>query len=237
MSAPQQSSLRNQLLASMPHEDIAALEPHLEPVELGLRKVLFEPNQPIEHIYFPESGYASLVTSGGGSKIELGLIGREGMVGVPVVLGVGRMPFECFIQHAGHGRRMAASALEEVIDERPSIHRALLRYAHALNVQTSSTAFANANHTLEMRLARWLLMCHDRIDGDDIEITHDFMSMMLGVRRAGVTTALHVLEGNQLIRSTRGTVTIRNRERLEELADDAYGLPEREYARLMAEGR
>src|SRR3954468_19039432 len=132
----------------MPHEDIAALEPHLEPVELGLRKVLFEPNQPIEHIYFPESGYASLVTNGGGTKIELGLIGREGMVGVPVVLGVGRMPFECFIQNAGHGRRMATSALEEVIDERPSIHRALLRYAHALNVQTSSTAFTNANHTL-----------------------------------------------------------------------------------------
>jgi CRP-like cAMP-binding protein len=215
MSAPQQSSLRNQLLAGIPHEDFAALEPHLEPVELGVRKVLFESNQPIEHIYFPESGYASLVTNGGGTKIELGLIGREGMVGVPVVLGVGRIPFECFMQHTGHGRRMAASALEEVIDERPSIHRALLRYAHALNVQTSSTAFANANHTLEMRLARWLLMCHDRIDGDDIEITHEFMSMMLGVRRAGVTTALHVLEGSRLIRSTRGLVTVRDRDGLE----------------------
>jgi CRP-like cAMP-binding protein len=115
------------------------------------------------------------------------------------------------------------------------VHRLLLRYAHALNVQTSATAFANANHTLEMRLARWLLMCHDRIDGYDIEITHDFLAMMLGVRRPGVTTTLHVLEGNQLIRATRGMVTIRDRKRLEELADDAYGLPEREYARLMAE--
>jgi CRP-like cAMP-binding protein len=121
------------------------------------------------------------------------------------------------------------------MEERPSVHRLLLRYAHALNVQTSSTAFANANHTLEMRLARWLLMCRDRIDSDDIEITHDFLAMMLGVRRPGVTTTLHVLEGNRLIRSTRGMVTIRDRKRLEALADDAYGLPEREYARLMAE--
>ena len=237
MSAPQQALVRNQLLTTMPREDYAALQPHLEPVSLELRKVLIEPNQPIEQVYFPESGYTSIVTNGGGTKIEIGLIGREGMIGVPIALGVRSNPFQYFIQNSGNGWRLATSDLEQVIDERPSLHRLLLRYAQALTVQTSSTAFANANHTLEMRLARWLLMCHDRIDGDDIEITHEFMSMMLGVRRAGVTTALHVLEGNRLIRSTRGTVTIRNRERLEELADDAYGLPEREYARLMAEGR
>ena len=117
---------------------------------------------------------------------------------------------------------MSTADLEEVMDERPSLHRLLLRYAHALNIQTSGTAFANANHTLEMRLARWLLMCHDRVDGDDIEITHEFMAMMLGVRRAGVTTALHVLEGNGLIRSTRGLVTVLDRAKLEDLADDAY---------------
>jgi CRP-like cAMP-binding protein len=237
MPAPHQSFIRNQLLAAMPREDFAALQPRLEPVQLELRQVLIEPDQPIEHVCFPESGYSSIVTNGGGSRIELGLIGREGMVGVPVALGVRRTPFEFFMQHAGHGLRMATPHLEEAIDERPSLHRFLLRYAQALNVQTSGTAFANANHTLEMRLARWLLMCHDRVDGDDIAITHEFMSMMLGVRRAGVTTALHILEGNQLIRSTRGVVTIRDRAKLEELADDAYGLPEAEYARLMAEGR
>jgi CRP-like cAMP-binding protein len=235
--APQQSSLCNQLLAAMPSEDFNALQPHLESVELELRKVLVEPNTPIEHVYFPEQGFSSIVTNGGGSRIEIGIIGREGMVGVPVALGVSRMPFECFIQNAGHGLRMATSHLEEAIDERPSLHRFLLRYAQSLNVQTSVTAFANANHSLETRLARWLLMCHDRVDGDDIEITHEFMAMMLGVRRAGVTTALHILEGNQLIRSVRGMVTMRDRARLEELADDGYGLPEAEYARLMAEGR
>ena len=169
--------------------------------------------------------------------MPVGLIGREGMVGIPIALGVRATPFEYFVQHAGDGLRMAAHHLEEVIDERPSLHRVLLRYAQALNVQTSGTAFANAEHTVETRLARWLLMCHDRVDGDDIAITHDFLSMMLGVRRAGVTTATHVLEGNGLIRTKRGVITVLDRERLEELADNAYGLPEAEYARLMAEGR
>jgi CRP-like cAMP-binding protein len=237
VSAPQQSSIRNQLLAAFPAEDFAALQSRLEPVELELRQVLIEPNQPIAHVYFPERGYTSITTSTNGSKIEVGLIGREGMVGVPIALGVRASPFEYFIQHAGEGLRMASHHLEEVIGERPSLHRVLLRYAQALTVQTSGTAFANAEHTVETRLARWLLMCHDRVDGDDIEITHDFLSMMLGVRRAGVTISLHILEGNGLIRAKRGVITVRDREKLEELADTAYGLPEAEYARLMAEGR
>ena len=188
----------------LPPEDFAPLQSLLEPVELELRRVLIEPNQPIEHVYFHEHGYTSITTDGHGSKIELGLIGREGMVGVPVALGVRTTPLEFFIQLAGDGLRMTSHDLEEVIDERPSLHRVLLRYAQVMNVQTSGTAFANAEHTVETRLARWLLMCHDRVDGDDIPITHEFMSMMLGVRRAGVTTATHILEGNGLIRREAG---------------------------------
>jgi hypothetical protein len=153
MSAPQ-SSMLNRLLAAMPREDFAAIEVHLEPVQLELRQVLIEPHRPIEHIHFPESGYVSITMEGHGSKIELGLIGREGATGVPVTLGVGRTPFEFFVQNAGNGLRIATSHVEELIDERPSLHRFFLRYAQALNVQTSATAFANANHTLEMRLAR-----------------------------------------------------------------------------------
>src|SRR5919112_5849112 len=113
MSAPLQSSLRNQLLAGLPAEDFAALQPHLEPVQLELRQVLFEPNQPIAHVYFMEHGYTSITTSTNGSKIEVGLIGREGMVGVPIALGVRASPFEDFIQHAGDGLRMASHRLEE----------------------------------------------------------------------------------------------------------------------------
>src|SRR5918993_4008644 len=118
MSAPRQSSLRNQLLAGLAAEDFAALQSHLDPVQLQLRQVLFEPNQPIADVYFPESGYTSITTSTNGSKIEIGLIGREGMVGVPIALGVRATPFEYFIQHAGDGLRMASHHLEEIIDER-----------------------------------------------------------------------------------------------------------------------
>jgi len=237
MSALQQSSLRNQLLAGLSRKDFAQLQPHLEPVELELRRVLIEPNKPIVHVYFHERGYTSITTNGQGNKIEVGLIGREGMVGVPVALGVRTTPLQFFIQLAGDGLRMTSHQLGEVIDERPSLHRVLLRYAQVVNVQTSGTAFANAEHTVETRLARWLLMCHDRVDGDDIPITHEFMAMMLGVRRAGVTTAIHVLEGSDLIEAKRGVITILDRAKLEELADNAYGLPEAEYARQMAEGR
>ena len=114
-----------------------------------------------------------------------------------------------------------------------SLHRHLLRYAQASHVQVSETAFANANSDVEARLARWLLMCHDRVDGDDIPLTHEFIAMMLGVRRPRVTVALHVLEGMQVIRAKRGTVTVLDREKLEELAHEAYGLSEAEYTRLM----
>ena len=237
MTAPRQSSLRNQLLARLSPKDFAPLRPHLEPVELELRRVLIEPNQPIEHVYFHERGYTSVTTNGHGNKIEVGLIGREGMVGVPIALGVRTTPFEFFIQLAGDGLRMTSRHLQEVIEERPSLRRVLLRYAQVMNVQTSGTAFANAEHTVETRLARWLLMCHDRVDGDDIPITHEFMAMMLGVRRAGVTTATHVLEGNGLISAQRGVITVLDRNRLEEFANTAYGLPEAEYARQIAQGR
>jgi CRP-like cAMP-binding protein len=237
MAAPRQSSLRNQLLAGLSPKDFAPLRPHLEPVELDLRRVLIEPNQPIEHVYFHERGYTSITTNGQGSKIELGLIGREGMVGVPIALGVRTSPLQFFVQLAGDGLRMTSRQLEKAIDERPALHRVLLRYAQVMSVQTSGTAFANAEHTIEARLARWLLMCHDRVDGDDIPITHEFMAMMLGVRRAGVTAATQVLETNGLIRASRGVITILDRDKLEELAGSAYGLPEAEYARQMAEGR
>jgi CRP-like cAMP-binding protein len=237
MAALRQSSLRNQLLAGLSPKDFAPLRPHLEPIELDLHRMLIEPNRPIEHVYFHEHGYTSITTNGQGSKIELGLIGREGMVGVPIALGVRTSPLQFFVQLAGDGLRMTSHELEDAIDERPSLHRVLLRYAQVMSVQTSGTAFANAEHTMERRLARWLLMCHDRVDGDDILITHEFMAMMLGVRRAGVTTAIHVLEGDDLIQAQRAVITILDRNRLEEFANSAYGLPEAEYARQMAKGR
>ena len=197
------------------------------------RQVLIEPNTPIAHVYFPEAGMSSVTNNSSGGKIEVGVVGREGMVGLPIVLGIDRTPYEHFMQIAGHGWRIAVQDLEQAMAQSSSLHRHLLRYVQASHVQVSETAFANANSDVEARLARWLLMCHDRVEDDDIPLTHEFIAMMLGVRRPGVTVALHVLEGMQVIRAKRGLITVLDREKLEELADEAYGLSETEYTRLM----
>ncbi|MGF9761894.1 Crp/Fnr family transcriptional regulator [Microvirga sp. 0TCS3.31] len=233
MHPPQHLSIANRLLASLSAEDFARLQPHLEPISLDTRRVLIEPNTPIAHVYFPETGMSSVTNNSSGGKIEVGVIGREGMVGLPIVLGIDQTPYEHFMQIGGHGWRIAAQDLEQAMARSSSLHRQLLRYAQASHVQVSETAFANANSDVEARLARWLLMCHDRVEGDDIPLTHEFIAMMLGVRRPGVTVALHVLEGMQVIHAKRGLITVLNREKLEELADEAYGLSETEYTRLM----
>jgi CRP-like cAMP-binding protein len=237
MHPPQQLSIGNRLLASLSANDFASLQPHLEPVPLDLRQVLIEPNTTIAHVFFPEAGMSSVTNNSSGGKIEVGVVGREGMVGLPIVLGIDRTPYEHFMQIAGHGWRIAAQDLEQAMARSNSLHRHLLRYAQASHVQVSETAFANANSDVEARLARWLLMCHDRVEGDDIPLTHEFIAMMLGVRRPGVTVALHVLEGMQVIRAKRGVITVLDREKLEELAEDSYGLSEVEYTRLMGTER
>ena len=137
------------------------------------------------------------------------------------------------MQIAGHGWRIAVQDLEQAMGQNRSLHSHRLRYAQAAPVQVSETAFANANSDVAARLARWLLMCHDRVEGDDIPLTHEFIAMMLGVRRPGVTVALPVLEGMQIIRATHGVITVLDREKLEGLTDEAYGLSEAEYTRLM----
>jgi CRP-like cAMP-binding protein len=233
MHPPQQVLIGNRLLTSLSADDFASLQPYLEPVSLDARQVLIEPNTPIAHVYFPEAGMSSVTNNGSGGKIEVGVVGREGMVGLPIVLGIDQTPYEHFMQIGGHGWRIAVPDLERVMVQSSSLHRHLLRYAQASHVQVSETAFANANSDVEARLARWLLMCHDRVEGDDIPLTHEFISMMLGVRRPGVTVALHVLEGMQVVRAKRGLITVLDREKLEELADEAYGLSEAEYTRLM----
>ncbi len=233
MHPPQQLSIANRLLASLSAGDFASLQPHLEHVSLDIRQALIEPNKPIEYVYFPEAGMSSVTNNSSGGKIEVGVIGREGMVGLPIVLGIDQTPYEHFMQIAGHGWRIAVQDLEQAMARSSALHRHLLRYAQASHVQVSETAFANANSDVEARLARWLLMCHDRVEDDDIPLTHEFIAIMLGVRRPGVTVALHVLEGMQVIRAKRGVITVLDREKLEELADEAYGLSEAEYTRLM----
>jgi CRP-like cAMP-binding protein len=231
----QQSSIGNRLLAALSPQDFALLQPYLEPIDFKLGDTLIEPNTPIAHVYFPQRGMASITNNSHDGKIEVGVIGREGMIGIPILLGADRCPYEFFMQIEGRGLRISAQQLEKAVVASPSLRRLFLRYVQAMSIQTSQTAFANANNMVEARLARWLLMCHDRVEGNDIPLTHALISIMLGVRRAGVTVALHLLEGNKLIRAKRGLITILDREKLEELADDAYGLAEAEYTRLMSE--
>ena len=235
MASAQSPHVRNRLLASLSPADLGLLEPHLEPIPLKLGEVLIEANRPIGHVYFPQSGMGSVITHNSEGRVEVGVIGREGLGGVPVLLGAKQAPHEHMVQGEGEALRIPSGALREAMRQSPSLQALLLLYVQAFLVQTAQTAFVNASYAIEVRLARWLLMTQDRMEGDELQLTHEFLSMMLGVRRAGVTVTLHVLEGNGLIRAKRGLITVLDRERLVELADGAYGAPEAEYARLMAE--
>lgn len=230
---PSRQASTNRILNSLSRGDFSLLEPHLETIDLPLRKPLEKPNKRIEHIYFPESGFASVVANGSGSRIiEVGIAGREGMTGLAVVMGTDRTPHETFIQHQGAGQRITAAKLREGIAQSATLHRSFLLYAHAFGVQTAHTAMANGRSKIEERLARWLLMAHDRLDGDELVLTHEFLALMLGVRRPGVTAALSVLERDGLIGAHRRVISIIDRKRLEKRSNGAYGAPEAEFRRL-----
>jgi CRP-like cAMP-binding protein len=230
------NSIHNRLLTALSSADQDRIQPYLEPVPLNVRFVLEAPNKPIEHVYFPESGVASMIAIGNHDRrIEVGLFGREGVSGSTVILGNDRSPHETFMQIAGAGQRIAADDLRRVMRESPSLHQLLLRYVQAFMIQTAHTALSNGRAKIEERLARWLLMSQDRV-ADELPLTHEFLSLMLGVRRPGVTDTLNALAGRGLIRTTRSLITIVDREGLEESAGGCYGIPEREYQRLIGVG-
>ena len=229
-----QSSVRNRLLAALMPDDFALLEPMLERVPLAFAMVLIEADMPIKHVIFPENGVVSTIADTEEQRIEIGVIGREGFVGVPVFLGTSRTPHTYTVQAGGEGLRISPENLRAAIAERPSICRPLGLFTQSLIIQIAQTAYAYAAFNIEARLARWLLMMQDRA-GDDLPLTHDFLAAMLGVRRPGVTAATHVLEGTGAIRAKRGHIAVLDREKLVELAGDSYAAAEREYERLMAE--
>jgi CRP-like cAMP-binding protein len=233
MAKPAESNSKNHLLARMSREDRALLQPSFKSVELPVQQFLEEPNKRIEYVYFLESGLTSFVAlSAKHQKIEVGIIGREGISSPAVVLGSDRSPTENFIQIKAHGQRIRSGDLVAAMRKSSSLQLLLLQFAQSFLVQTAHTALANGRAKLEERLARWILMAHDRVDGNEIQLTHEFLALMLGVRRPGVTVALQILEGNGLIRSTRGLVEVLDREGLIELCDGIYGIPEAECERL-----
>jgi CRP-like cAMP-binding protein len=221
------SATRNLLLKGMSEADFALLEPSLQAIDLPLRMTLEARNKRVEHVYFLERGIASVVANGSGRPgIEVGIIGREGMTGISLLLGNGdRVPNETYIQMEGHGQRLRADAMRKAIDQSSGLHRYLLHFVHAFLTQTTRTALANGRSKIEERLARWLLMACDRADGDDLRLTHEFLSIMLGVRRSGVTTALQELERRGLITYKRGIITIVDRKGLEISSNGTYLTP------------
>jgi len=229
-----QSDVRNQLLRLLSADDFALIAPHLSPCNAERGKVLFERGMKVDTAWFMDSGIGSLVAvSPEGQRVESGLFGRDGFAPVALAMGSDQSPYEAFTQLPGTCHSLPADALQDAITRSPTLHTMLLRYVQALSVQTAYTALSNAVHSIDERLARWILMCHDRLDGDELPLTHEFLSVMLAVRRPSVTTALHVLEGNRYIRAERGCIIVRNRAGLLEFAGDAYGPPEAEYERLL----
>ncbi|WP_411034010.1 Crp/Fnr family transcriptional regulator [Shinella sp. BYT-45] len=225
---------RNNLLRRLPTRSRARLEPQLEHVQLPRSYQLSSPHQAMEHAYFFESGIASVVVrSPEGQHTEIGIIGRDGMCPTAAILDADVDPFSVFMQMQGEAYRIPVSALKAAIGKDGEAKSLFARYAQALAVQHAYTALSNAVHHIDERLARWILMCHDRTDGEEIGLTHEFLSIMLAVRRPSVTTALHVLEGKKLIYSERGLVIVRDRAGLEAFARDAYGECEKEYERLI----
>ena len=239
MHATSPTASPNLLLASLSSSDRGLLQAHLQPVTLALRQVLEKPDKRVHAVYFPEAGFASVVAvQTDDTQVEVGLIGREGMTGLTIVLGNHRAPHATYMQAAGKGQCIKAVELRKAMQASPSLRGVLLKYVQVFMVQTAHTAVANARAKIEERLARWILMAHDRLDGMSLPLTHEFLSLMLGVRRAGVTEALHVLEAEKLIRSARGEVVVLNRKGMERKAGHAYGAPEAELRRLLgrAEG-
>src|SRR5262249_44055937 len=203
---------RNRILNAMSNADLALLQPHLEKVTLKFGQSVQSSNRTITDVYFPESGIASVVVAanGEGRQAEIAVIGREGMTGLPVVHGTDRSPFDIFIQFEGDGHRIAAQKLREALDQSITLLRYMLLYTHAFGIQVNYTALANTRGYIGERLARWLLMVHDRLDTDEMIFTHEFLALMLGVRRSRVSKALEVFENRRLIETARAMVTVKD---------------------------
>lgn len=227
---------RNLLLASLSCEDFDCLESKLERAPLRADEIVLKPNAAIERIYFPEGGVVSFHEMlQDGSRVGVAIIGFEGFMGWPALLGISQSSHEASVAiGGGTALSIAPADLLRACQERQAINTLLLRYVHCFMSQMGRTIMSNLNDPVDKRLARWLLMNHDRLEGDRINLTHKQLGVMLGVRRATVTDTLHVLEGERLVRSTRGQIDVIDRAKLLAFAGEAYGAAETEYARFIA---
>jgi CRP-like cAMP-binding protein len=224
----------NWLLDSLPRADIERLRPHLEAVSVDIKQVMYEPNGPIKHVYFPTSCIISLVTYlKDGASVEMATVGLEGMVGLPIFLGTDTMPSRAFGQVAGGALRITTTAFTADVKRNGTLVRVLNRYTQALFNQVAQTTACNRVHLLEQRCARWLLQTHDRVGSDNFLLTQEFLAQMLGVRRSGVSVAAGLLQKAGFIRYVRGQITVLDRAGLERSACECYGVIKKEFERLL----
>ena len=224
----------NRLLGLLPRSDYARLSPQLRRVPLEYRQSLYEARKAIGFVYFIETGVSSVVnTMANGQAVEVGTIGSEGMVGLPLMLGGDRAPTCVYVQVPGVGLRMTATLFKQELAQSASMRAVMLRYAHAFFNQVAQLAACNRFHPIQQRCCRWMLMMHERMQSDEFRLTQEFLAMMLGVQRTGVSAALAALQREGLIRYKRGNVTILNRRDLERRACECYGVIKLEFDRLL----
>ncbi|MGJ5629117.1 Crp/Fnr family transcriptional regulator [Nostoc sp. CALU 1950] len=224
----------NKLLAALPASDYERLVPHLKLVSLPTRQVIYEPGKPITQVYFPQNAVVSIVTSmKDGSMVEVGIVSNEGMVGIPIILGGNTTTTKAFVQVSGIGMQMDADVLKTEFDRGGAIQNLLLRYIRAVYSELTQGCACNRLHTLEERLARWLLTVSDRLESENFPLTQEFIAQMLGVRRSGVTVAASTLSRAGMIRYQRGQINILNRENLEATSCECYRVIQNEFARLL----
>ena len=223
--------IRNHLLAALPCEEYERLLPHLKSVSLPFMGVLYEGGETIRHVYFPDDGLISLLVVMDAETVrEIGVVGNEGMLGAALALGMKTASTRALVQLPGSAMRMEAGALRDELGRGGALPNVLRRYSHALFTQVSQSAACVSTHAVDKRLSRWLLMTHDHAPGDEFEMKHEFMAMMLGVTRSVVTRAAGHLQNEKMIRYTRGRVTVLDRHGLEATACECYGVVKAEYA-------
>jgi CRP-like cAMP-binding protein len=227
--------ISNLFLSSLPAQDYEALRPHLEPVTLPSRRILHHMHAPIDHCYFADDGMISLmIQHEDGVNVEAGVVGREGFSGASAMMGFERMaPHTNMVQLPGSGVRIAVDVLHREMLIHPALLQKVMRFVQVLNVQISHTAACNARHTLQERLARWLLLAHDRSLSGELPLTQEFVSIMLGVRRAGVNAAARSLQKTGAIDYERARVVVLDRARLEEMSCECYNVVRRVYNTIL----
>ena len=217
--------VKNRILLALPDAEYQTLRPFLSPVDLRPQTRLYEPGEHLEFAYFPNRGLISLVVvTRDGKTVEVGIVGNEGLIGTPAVVGLNQSPLRAAVQIPGDGLRLRAEALRSLLPSTPQLQLLSSRHAVIQGMQAAQSAACNRLHRIEQRLARWLLIMQDRLDNRPLFITHDFLASMLGTDRPSVSLAAGVLQRKGAISYTRGVVNILSREKVEEAACECYGI-------------